>query len=86
MAKAQDFAGWVDRNPQLELHDLVLNATEEFIARDSITVGPNVVLQAGGNVTLRAGRVITMSPGFKTEPGGKLFATLDPKLNQTCTP
>ena len=68
----------------LNLHDRVLNAAEDFAARESITVGPNVVLQNGGNVTLRAGRVITMSPGFKTEPGGKLFATIDPKLNQAC--
>ena len=70
----------------LNLHDRVLNAAEDFAARESITVGPNVVLQNGGNVTLRAGRVITMSPGFKTEPGGKLFATIDPKLNQACQP
>ena len=70
----------------IDLHDRVLNTAEEFFARDSITIGPNVVLQNGGNVTLRAGRVITMSPGFRTEPGGKLFATLDPTLNQTCQP
>ncbi len=68
----------------LDLHDRVLNAAADFSARDSITVGPNVVLQNGGNVTLRAGRVITMSPGFKTELGGKLSATIDRTLAQSC--
>ncbi len=68
----------------LDLHDRVLNAAEEFVARESITVGPNVVLQNGGNVTLRAGRGITMSPGFRTEPGGKLLATIDPNLRLSC--
>ena len=70
----------------LDLHDRVLNTTEEFIARESITVGPNVVLQNGGNVTLRAGRVITMSQGIRTEPGGKLLATIDPNLGKSCQP
>lgn len=72
--------------PTLALHDRILNGTETFVARDSITVGPNVTLQSGGDVTLRAGRVINLTPGFKTEPGGKLSATIEPSLNQTCTP
>ena len=79
------FVACCTRPATLELRDRVLNRTEEFIARDSITVGPNVVLQVGGNVTLEAGRVITLSPGFRTEPGGKLNATVVPSLNQTCT-
>jgi|SRR5262245_50252870 len=57
-----------------------LNITEDFIASDSIQVGPDVTLQPKGNVTLRAGRVINMSPGFKTEPKGTLSAEIDPKL------
>jgi hypothetical protein len=70
--------------PTLTLRDRVLNGTAEFVARESITVGPNVVLQAGSNVSLRAGRVITMSPEFRTEPGGKLSATIEPSLNHSC--
>jgi len=74
-----------NKSATLVLRDRVLNGWEEFIARDSITIGPNVVLGAGGNVTLRAGRVIIMSPEFRTEPGGKLFATIEPSLNQSCS-
>jgi hypothetical protein len=66
------------------LRDRVLNDWEEFIARDSITIGPNVVLQSGGRVTLRAGRIITMSPEFRSEPGGRLSATIEPTLNGAC--
>jgi hypothetical protein len=72
------------RPATLALRDRVLNGTEKFEARESITVGPNVVLQAGGNVTLRAGRVINLSPGFRSEPEGKLSATIVPGLNQAC--
>lgn len=68
----------------LVLRDRVLNNWEEFIARDSIIIGPNVVLQPGGNVTLRAGRIINMSPQFRSEPGGKLFASIEPSLNRAC--
>lgn len=68
----------------LVLRDRVLNGWAEFIARDSIIIGPNVVLQPGGNVTLRAGRVITMSPAFRSEPGGKLSANIEPTLNRAC--
>ncbi|MCI0390252.1 MAG: DUF4157 domain-containing protein [Acidobacteria bacterium] len=69
----------------LVLRDRVLNDWQEFIARDSITVGPNVVLQPNGKVSLRAGRVITISPEFRSEPGGKLFATVEPSLMQSCS-
>jgi Domain of unknown function (DUF4157) len=72
--------------PTLALRDRILNGTETFIARDSITVGPNVVLQAGGDVTFLAGRIINLTPGFRTEPGGRLSAAIDPGLNQACTP
>jgi hypothetical protein len=68
----------------LELHDGELSEKERFIARDSITVGANVTLRANDNVKLIAGRVITMSPNFRSEPGGKLYATIDPSLNQSC--
>jgi hypothetical protein len=68
----------------LVLRDRVLNGWAEFIARDSIIIGPNVVLQPGGNVTLRAGRVIIMSPEFRSEPGGKLSANIEPTLNRAC--
>jgi hypothetical protein len=68
----------------LVLRDRVLNNWEEFIARDSITIGPNVVLQPGGRVALRAGRIITMSPEFRSEPGGRLSATIEPILNRAC--
>lgn len=68
----------------LVLRDRVLNTWEEFIARDSIIIGPNVVLQPDGNVTLRAGRLITMSPEFRSEAGGKLSATIEPSLNRAC--
>lgn len=53
---------------------------EEFIASDSIQVGPNVTLQPTANVLLRAGRVITLSPEFRSEPGGKLSAIVEPNL------
>ncbi|MCI0390105.1 MAG: DUF4157 domain-containing protein [Acidobacteria bacterium] len=69
----------------LFLFNRLLNGTEQFVARESIIVGPNVTLQAGGVVTLRAGRVITMRPGFRSEAGGKLFATIEPSLSQSCT-
>ncbi len=62
------------------LRSCPLNMPEEFIASDSIQVGPDVTLQPSGVVTLEAGRVINMSQGFKTEPGGKLSAKIDPKL------
>jgi hypothetical protein len=39
----------------LVLRDRVLNGHENFTARESIIIGPNVVLQPGGDVTLRAG-------------------------------
>ncbi|NOT61417.1 MAG: DUF4157 domain-containing protein [Acidobacteria bacterium] len=65
---------------EILLSSCPLNRTEEFIASDTIKVGPDVVLQPMGNVTLRAGRLITMSPQFTSEPGGQLKATIDPKL------
>jgi Domain of unknown function (DUF4157) len=68
----------------LVLRDRVLNDWEEFIARDSITIGPNVVLRPSGRVALRAGRIITMSPEFRSEPGGRLSATIEPTLNRAC--
>jgi len=69
----------------LVLRDRVLNGKEDFVARDSITIGPNVALGTGGNVTLRAGRVITFSPEFRSDTGGKLLASIEPALNQTCS-
>jgi hypothetical protein len=57
-----------------------LNRNEEFIASDSIQVGNGVVLQPNVNVILRAGRVISFSPEFRTEPAGKLSATIEPNL------
>ncbi|HEX4950692.1 MAG TPA: DUF4157 domain-containing protein [Blastocatellia bacterium] len=65
---------------EIILSSCPLNRTEEFIASDSIKVGPNVLLQPMGNVTLRAGRIITMSPGFRSEPGGKLLTSIEPSL------
>jgi len=70
----------------LAIRDRMLNGTETFEARESITVGPNVTLQAGGDVTLRAGLVINLSPGFRTESLGKLSATIDTTLIQSCSP
>jgi hypothetical protein len=69
----------------LVLRDRVLNGQEDFVARDSITIGPNVVLGNNGNVSLRAGRVITFSPEFRSDTGGKLFARIDPTLSQSCS-
>jgi Domain of unknown function (DUF4157) len=66
------------------LQNRVLNGTESFAARDSLFVGPNVLITAGGNVTLRAGRIIQMLSSVRTEAGGKLSATIDGNLNQTC--
>jgi len=57
-----------------------LTRTEEFIASDSVQVRNGVVLQPNGNVTLRAGRVISFSPEFRTDPAGKLSATIEPNL------
>ena len=57
-----------------------LTREEEFIASDSIQVGNGVVLQPTGKVTLRAGRVISFSSEFRTEPAGKLSATIEPNL------
>jgi hypothetical protein len=69
----------------LELRDRAINGPEYFTARDSITIGPNVVLQSGADVTLRAGRIINLSPNFRSERGGRLHTNIDPSLNQTCT-
>lgn len=82
--RAERKANYWDQNPTVVLRDLVLNETQEFRATDSITIGPNVVLQSGGNITLRTGRLITLSPEFRTEPGGKLEARIDPSLRPSC--
>ncbi|MBI1761688.1 MAG: DUF4157 domain-containing protein [Acidobacteria bacterium] len=64
--------------------DRELTGTEEISARESITIGPNVVLKADGNIRLRAGLNITVSPGFRTEARSKLSADIDPSLNASC--
>ena len=69
----------------LVLRDRVLNGQEVFVARDSITIGPNVILGAKGDVSLRAGRLITFSPEFRSDTGGKLLAKIDPALSKTCS-
>ena len=66
------------------LRDRVVSGTESFTARDSLFVGPNVLITAGGAVTLRAGRIIQMPSGVRTVAGGKISATIDSNLNQTC--
>jgi hypothetical protein len=68
------------QNVVVVLSSCPLNRTEEFIASDSIKVSSKVTLQPMGDVTLRAGRLITMSPEFKSEPGGKLTARIEPSL------
>ena len=70
--------------PTLELWDRVLNTTEEFKALDTITIGPNVTLQATGKVTLHAGTRILFNSGFHTEPGGQLFAEVVPGMARPC--
>jgi hypothetical protein len=82
--RAERKSNYWNQRPTVVIRDRVLNGTEAFSASDSITIGPNVVLQPGGNVTLRAGRFITLSPEFRTEPGGKLEAEIDPSLRSSC--
>jgi hypothetical protein len=62
------------------LQSCPLNMTQEFIASDSIRVGPDVTLTSDVEVTLKAGRVISFTPGFKSEPRAKLSATIHPDL------
>jgi hypothetical protein len=82
--RAERKSNYWNQRPTVVIRDQMLNETKVFSASDSITIGPNVVLQPGGNVTLLAGRLITLSPEFRTEPGGKLEAKIDPNLRPSC--
>jgi hypothetical protein len=64
----------------LSLSSCPLNRTEEFVASDTILVGPDMTFQSNANVTLRAGRTIKMISGVTTDPGAKLSAQIDPTL------
>lgn len=82
--RAERKSNYWNQRPTLVIRDQILDETKVFSASDSIIIGPNVVLQPSGNVTLLAGRLITLSPEFRTEPGGKLEAKIDPSLRPSC--
>jgi len=74
----------------LFLEDWLIDTTEVFEACDSITVGPNFRIAAGGDVTFRARNSVILANGlvngFSVDSGAMLTIQLDPLLGSSLNP
>jgi len=64
----------------ITLENMTFDATATYIAKDSITAGQNLTVEAAGDVTFRAGDRIVLKPGFTAEAGSQFHAYIDEDL------
>lgn len=80
------FIAWI---PLLQLYsqplnlvvgDTTITAAASFVARNSITAGPNFRIGATGDATMRTGGSVYMKPGIAVAQSGKLRIISDASL------
>ncbi len=62
------------------LSEATINTTLEYEACRTITVGPNLIINAPGDVILRAGTSVILANGFVVGSAAKLRVEIDPSL------
>jgi len=64
----------------LVLQDQIIDAQDIQLARRSITLGPELIVEPSGELILRAGEQMIFHTGFRVEAGGILQVRIDPRI------